>query len=51
MALLSQFGADLQLWIDFRPRFDIAPTQKFLAERQPGLGVKREPVELWWGGE
>ena len=49
--LLSQFGADLQMRIDFRPRFNIAPTQKVLAVRQPGQGAKREPVELRWGEE
>jgi hypothetical protein len=37
--------------IYFRPCFNIAPTRKVLAVRQPGQGATREPVELRWGEE
>ena len=47
--LLSQFGAELQIPLDFRPRYNIAPTQTVLAVRQPEQGAKRELVALRWG--
>ena len=47
--LLDQFAAELADEIDYRPRYNIAPTQSVLAVRQPEQGAKRELVELRWG--
>lgn len=47
--LTSQFAAELQLPLDFRPRYNIAPTQSVLAVRQVEQGAKRELVALRWG--
>lgn len=47
--LLQQFAAELAEEIDYRPRYNIAPTQRVLAVRQPEQGAKRELVELRWG--
>jgi len=47
--LLTQFGAELQMPLDFRPRYNIAPTQSVLAVRQTEQGAKRELVALRWG--
>jgi putative SOS response-associated peptidase YedK len=47
--LLDQFAAELAGEIDYRPRYNIAPTQSVLAVRQPEQGAKRELVELRWG--
>lgn len=48
-ALLSQFAAELADPIDYRPRYNIAPTQSVLAVRQPEQVAKRELVALRWG--
>jgi putative SOS response-associated peptidase YedK len=47
--LLDQFAAELAGEINYRPRYNIAPTQSVLAVRQPEQGAKRELVELRWG--
>ena len=47
--LLAQFGAELQMQFDFRPRYNIAPTQSVLVVRQPEQRAKRELVALRWG--
>jgi putative SOS response-associated peptidase YedK len=47
--LLSQFAAERQMRLDFRPRYNIAPTQSVLSVRQPEQGAKRELVALRWG--
>jgi len=47
--LLDQFAADMPAVIDYRPRYNIAPTQSVLAVRQVEQGAKRELVALRWG--
>src|SRR5438034_11143801 len=42
--LLAEFAADLPQVIDYRPRYNIAPTQQVLAIRYP-----RQIVALKWG--
>src|SRR5688572_8046513 len=45
--LLEQFHADLQLPLDFRPRYNIPPTTEVLAVR--ATEGRRELVSLKWG--
>jgi putative SOS response-associated peptidase YedK len=47
--LLQQFAAELTEEFEYRPRYNIAPTQQVLAVRQPEQGAKRELVQLRWG--
>ena len=47
--LLAQFAAELPKEITYRPRYNIAPSQRVLAVRQIKQGAKRELIELRWG--
>jgi putative SOS response-associated peptidase YedK len=47
--LLQQFEAEMAEELDYRPRYNIAPTQNVFAVRRPEQGAKRELVELRWG--